>query len=89
MGMWWEILPTMMIIAGISCVPFVRFGILHKLQLGSPPLRDVRKDINKNMYFRDKSHSYKKFLTTRFYSEGVADGSPYYSYGLEKYSDKE
>ena len=89
MGMWWEILPSLAIITAVSYVPFVAFGLIHRLEVGSPHMRDCRKQINKNMYFRDRSNAYSSFISRRFYTEGVAEGSPYYSYGLEKLTDKE
>jgi hypothetical protein len=35
MGMWWEIIPSFLIITGITYAPHVIVGMFHKLETGA------------------------------------------------------
>ena len=86
--MWWEMIPSLVIITMIGYIPFVVFGPVHRLEIRSLHLRYSRKDINKNMYVMNKWHDCSSFISRRIYLV-VTQGSPYFYYSFEKLTDKE
>jgi len=48
-------------------------------------------EFNENSWYRDRVHSYSYWTLRRFFlnKDDVGAGSPYYTHGLEKLSDKE
>lgn len=84
--MWWEIIPSAAVIGTVFWIVPTLSEQVAKALYNTPRLRDHTDGVMWNYFQRDRDNSYSTWFTKR-HGQGVSEGCPYHSYGLEKIPD--